>query len=482
MEKYITMDKSRIKIYSILISFGAILLICICFFGFLSANSLSSDSIIYLFASGQNNFLWCDVSSSSLTIFLTDKNGTTKQTAYESLNYQNGQMNSSNFFVFCENDFDRGTSKEYAMMMLICDKSGAVSDFINFDDIDAKINCSVYDASNQKAYFVDEREPKYIKVYNENGVLEKSISVGQTVQRLFVYNTSEIYAITSNGVYSIGSGSASKIGSLYPDGDFRFYDEFCCTSDGEIYTFSSQTGFSVYCQTDYQYITIMNSEIYAVDYDTIYKINTSGEVLAKYTVNDEVTDLCANSSLMAFVCDKEIHIISDDSFITVSSTSTDTSDISNSDASSSQSSGSTSKDSDASSDTALDLSSDTYDLSNNIIEISVGTTIAQFKKAVTFTGYTATFSNYSGVVKTSGVLGTGATVTFSSDTKQYTFTFLVYGDVTGEGNINSRDMTALSNYLIGAATLSELQQEAADLNQDGVVDSADLFILYNQIG
>lgn len=452
---------------SLLLSF---VLIFICIVSLFSCKGHAADTNVDLFGN-KNGFLLCG--GSPVTVYFIDKKGISQKVMTETFDYKSGLINDTSFFIFCQNNFQNNGQIEYDAVMLICDNRGVFKDYINFYDIDIKKDCAVYDVTNQKSYFVDERSSNTIKVFNSNGICENSFSVEKDIQRLFIYNTSEIYAITSDGVYFVGNSEISKIGILYPKASFRFYDSFCCDSEGNIFTFNNQNGFSFYCNTNCQCTAIMQNKIYALYKNKIYRLNTKGEKLAEYTADSEITDLCAGGSSLAFESDGNIHVIDANAFIKIDSSSSSTPSLD---------APSTSSNSDENSTQSVALYSDVYDLNKSIIEIPLGKTVAKFKKEIISTGYAISFYNHNQIEKTSGSLGTGWTVSFSSNSAKYTYTFLVKGDLTGEGNINTRDTYTLANCLTNADTLSLLQFDAADINLDGIVDTADFLLLYKQIG
>ena len=63
----------------------------------------------------------------------------------------------------------------------------------------------------------------------------------------------------------------------------------------------------------------------------------------------------------------------------------------------------------------------------------------------------------------------------------YEYKIVIYGDVTGEGNINSRDITALFNHLLGKESLIGSYLIASDVNHDNIVDNADLLLIERYI-
>ncbi|MGN0551568.1 MAG: dockerin type I repeat-containing protein [Acutalibacteraceae bacterium] len=128
-----------------------------------------------------------------------------------------------------------------------------------------------------------------------------------------------------------------------------------------------------------------------------------------------------------------------------------------------------------------DISSSTYqtDKLKHRINVPMGTTIAQFKSNIYVSGYRLFFKNCSGEYKSGGVIGTGCSVTLKNESGGIykTYTFIVDGDLTGEGNINSRDTKALLKHLNENNSLSGSFLEAADLNGDNRADILDLALL-----
>lgn len=74
---------------------------------------------------------------------------------------------------------------------------------------------------------------------------------------------------------------------------------------------------------------------------------------------------------------------------------------------------------------------------------------------------------------TSGQLGTGIQVSFHSQS----YTLIIYGELTSEGNINSRDLKLMMKFITGEETPSDLQFKAADINRDGNITVKDLLLL-----
>ena len=58
-----------------------------------------------------------------------------------------------------------------------------------------------------------------------------------------------------------------------------------------------------------------------------------------------------------------------------------------------------------------------------------------------------------------------------------TYTLVVMGDVTGEGNIKSNDITAIMNYFTEGQMFDTAQKLGADYNMDGTADNRDLVLI-----
>lgn len=52
------------------------------------------------------------------------------------------------------------------------------------------------------------------------------------------------------------------------------------------------------------------------------------------------------------------------------------------------------------------------------------------------------------------------------------------GDLNRDGRVDYKDLVILKNYLNGDEELTEEQSKAADVNQDGVVNQADYYLLF----
>ena len=83
--------------------------------------------------------------------------------------------------------------------------------------------------------------------------------------------------------------------------------------------------------------------------------------------------------------------------------------------------------------------------------------------------------SYNGESVTSGVCRTGMGLTLSENS----YVICVKGDVTASGTVNSKDFEAMEKHICGVSEFSETQIVAADLNDDGRVNTQDLVLFRN---
>ena len=74
-------------------------------------------------------------------------------------------------------------------------------------------------------------------------------------------------------------------------------------------------------------------------------------------------------------------------------------------------------------------------------------------------------------------MGTGWRVDFSGGGNAKSYYTVMIGDVTGEGNINSRDIYLMRDYLFGKAEFTKYQEISADVNKNGIIDSIDMYMI-----
>lgn len=110
-----------------------------------------------------------------------------------------------------------------------------------------------------------------------------------------------------------------------------------------------------------------------------------------------------------------------------------------------------------------------YEIQNGFYIAKEGTTVSKIKKTfanLEIIGFTKADSTE---IK-SGKLGTNASFTLSTGE---VVTIIIYGDLTGEGNINSRDLKAVLNHLSRKELLKGSFLISADIDLDGEITTKD---------
>lgn len=107
---------------------------------------------------------------------------------------------------------------------------------------------------------------------------------------------------------------------------------------------------------------------------------------------------------------------------------------------------------------------------NYVISVNPNTKVETLKKK-TESG-NVTFKNASGqVLKDFDQIGTGSQIVYKDGTVH---TVVIYGDLTGDGVVNSADLLRMRQYLLGQVKLSGAYLESAKTNHGTNVNSADL--------
>lgn len=82
-------------------------------------------------------------------------------------------------------------------------------------------------------------------------------------------------------------------------------------------------------------------------------------------------------------------------------------------------------------------------------------------------------AGYEDVSIEADTIGTGATVSIKLGEETATYEFIVPGDITGDGTVNSGDALAILNHSVGSSTLEGNIAVAGDINGDGNINSGD---------
>lgn len=118
-----------------------------------------------------------------------------------------------------------------------------------------------------------------------------------------------------------------------------------------------------------------------------------------------------------------------------------------------------------------------------IFGIEVGTDISSIINKITTKEEKAVVSCFdkTGKEKKSGIVSSFDKINIKTDREEKNYTFIIYGDVNGDGLINSADYITIKNDIMDVKKLSDIERIAADANKDGKVNSADYITIKNDI-
>lgn len=117
--------------------------------------------------------------------------------------------------------------------------------------------------------------------------------------------------------------------------------------------------------------------------------------------------------------------------------------------------------------------------------ITVGDNISTVLNSVNISGgaTSAVYNKNGGLKNGSDIIATGdrLVITDSSGKEIAGYTFVVYGDIDGNGSVDLVEIVYIKRHLLGSSKLEGAYLEAADANRSGEVDLADIVSVKNQL-
>lgn len=124
--------------------------------------------------------------------------------------------------------------------------------------------------------------------------------------------------------------------------------------------------------------------------------------------------------------------------------------------------------------TETKISNAGYSLSTGYLtNIVLGQDVSDIRSNLQNKGASVGYMNNNWNTKTSGKVSTGDIV--SVDDKVYQI--VVYGDISGDGNVNIKDLLLVQKYLLKSQNLTDANKVAADVSHDGNVTIKDLLLV-----
>lgn len=340
-------------------------------------------------------------------------------------------------------------------------------------------------ALGKNCCYILQNDLKTISVYSLSGTYQYSVTTYHPSYRLiFDGSSGNLYIMYDDGVYMLKNMKLYDFGELKTPISLAGKSAIA-SSDGAIYTVGSSS-MSYFCSISTDKAVYLGGKVYYQSGTEIYSTDKSGELLSSFDSGINLKYMSVVGSKIYVIGDDKLMSIAESEFSEIQKETQPGSSIdtppSNSSSAPISSSSSTENFGNSSYSGRGGITSSVYYVDNSSMTINgikSPTTIAKFKQNINYEGYKASFISYSGSSKTSGNVGTGFKANFSGeDYKSYTL--IVPGDITGEGNINSRDVRLYMEVLCSAQQLQGAYLQASDINGDGICDTLDLLIAARQ--
>lgn len=318
----------------------------------------------------------------------------------------------------------------------------------------SEIITTSFAVANGEVYLIHySKTDSYVVSYSLNGTYLRKYSAPMGVETLFV-NDAKAYLKSKSGEIFRLSG-ADKIKCAQID----TYEAFSNAGVGYIFTENNRL------------INLSNGTEQTIEADFHCAVKTSkalfrasaGKIFADNRYEYPKTNInmlaAVNNQIAALSNDCQTEIISKNEFAVKDAPPSSSAPFT------------ANKDNSQSSNNSKPFQGTKYKITDNyILGVAAGTTVTAFKQNF---DVDITIYNANGKQVTSGKIKTGYTVNYAKKI----YTVCVTGDVTGEGNVNSRDVKALMEHLIDKNTLNNCYLRAADCNYDNTVDNRDLVLM-----
>ena len=326
-------------------------------------------------------------------------------------------------------------------------------------------------------YLENHRDSHELKAYSYSGSLMNTYRFSDEITSVFGGNRSGVYAVGGDTLYSLsGNGFTAVNGASVETPMFPADSDIIASVYGDVYLLDGNSiTDTLTVESDYHAASacVIDGILYYPCGNTINAYDTdTGDKVGYYKCSDSVKLVYAAENNILAVSNTSCTAVSTNAFTSLRNPDT-------------------LLDRDVSPDTPINkfdsndgisvskISSEVYQVDDQhywISGISPETTVAQFKRNMRYDGYSLTIYR-DNTEKSGGNVGTAMTAVFTAGNSSITYELAVDGDLTGEGSRNSRDLTLLMDYLIGAADFNGVYEIAADLSGDGMVDVTDLALL-----
>ncbi len=314
-----------------------------------------------------------------------------------------------------------------------------------------------------------------ISCYSKVGKYYGEISLNTNICSLMTDFNDNVYALTNSGMYSIEKDGYSKISNI------SFSTRGCFISD-DIFTDETGNFYRLYknsklldynCNSIYPCGGVYSKNLITFSQNKIYAINSNtGEKVSYCSLNDDILQLYSiDNEIVALTYSEGAPNVCFVGFDELKKIPKKNTQINNQ--------------TDVSDEVKSSISSDIYNVDFDdmvITHIPYGTTVAQFKKNMEYNGYNVEFYRYEkDYPLKSGNVGTATQAIFFNNNERYVFELSVIGDLTGEGNVNTRDKRQIFGHAVGRIEMTGVFVTSADLDDSKEIDVIDIVLLLRMI-
>lgn len=334
--------------------------------------------------------------------------------------------------------------------------------------------------TNDKLYFTEsDDENPIFNCYNIYGEKQYDFTIRNLTDYCINTAGDKLYIFSQNNIYTINTVNNSMPQHVFTTVNIRpsafLCEEIIFDYGGNIIDCNNKATITTNYTSNEINGGIINNYYCRYYNGTIYGYNQNGKEYSLYQTNlSGQVQMCSYNNKLYLLSDNGTLLTIDESELSFPNNN-NTSNTNNGGQSTPNSQQSKPQ-SEPDKNNKFSINSYNIDASQNIVwNIPSGTTISQFKNNITCVNYSIDFYNKDNVKKTSGKLGTNYTMVVNYNNSPYRrYTLSVTGDLTGEGSVNKSDVKLLSRYLMNSKSLTKEQLTAADCNNDGQINGADL--------
>lgn len=351
-------------------------------------------------------------------------------------------------------------------------------------------------------YFLDKSDSGKVIKYNSYLGMSEEINLNRNIETIFTDTVGKgVFGIAQDGVIDVDKNNF--IECEVPKIPFKCNGSMFTDSDGKVYSFDSQKGFETVLDTGYEKICCIRNDVYALDNGEIYNLDENGGIISVCHPEVYISDIASSGENLYGISDKDAVYIPKSGFVRYRNDESVVSEISEKESSKAEESRneiSVSEPSKIIQKSVVEssvkeyprvveksvieivrhdysISIDKYAVYEDMIFIEQGTTVSELKNGISYGDNKISFTNHNGKSVTSGTVGTGWRIDFSGNGEVKSYYTVVRGDVTGEGNVNTKDIYLMKDYIFGKEEFSKYQIIAGDIKENGIIDSVDIYLM-----